>query len=504
MKKSIQTLWNEKPLTFIVIVAGVLRLVAVIFSKGFGWHDDHFLVIEAAQSWVDGTDYNRWLPINGNTTPSGHSFFYPGIHFIIFSILKWIGMTEPQSKMYVVRLIHAVLSLAIVILGYRITEKLSNKNTARIAGILLAVYWFMPFLSVRNLVEFVSIPFLVMMYWWMIKEDNQKPSLSHYFIAGIFGGIAMCVRFQSAIFISGVLLALLIKRKWRPLFCVSLGVALFFGLEQGISDYLLWGKPYVEFREYVQYNIDNATAYLTNTWYSYIVLILGLLIPPVSLFLFWGFLRTWKKHLIIFLPTFLFLVFHSYFPNKQERFILTIVPFVIILGVIGWEEFRQSSAFWAKRKKLLHGLYVFSISLNILLLPFITTFYSKEARVESMTYLSKDPDIHFLLLEDSNHSRTRLAPRFYLKHWIPIYEITSKEPLENLIKYHSDRIDIDKPQYVLFFEEQNLAHRVAKLKSVYPDLHYVTTIEQGFIDDLLHRMNPNNNVNQVIYIYKVS
>jgi uncharacterized membrane protein YqaE (UPF0057 family) len=311
------------------------------------------------------------------------------------------------------------------------------------------------------------------------------------------------VRFQSSIFVAGILAALLIKRNWKALVPVGLGVAVFFCLEQGISDYLLWGKPFVEFREYVQYNIDNATTYLTNTWYSYVILVLGILLPPVSIFLFFGFLRTWRRHSILFIPTFLFLAFHSYFPNKQERFILTIVPFIIILGVIGWEEFRESSVFWGKRKKLLNGFYIFSLTINLILLPFISTFYSKEARVESMTYLSHDAGIRFLLLEDSNHSRIRLAPRFYLNKWITIYEITSEASLENYIKYSPERIDANKPQYVLFFEEENLKERINKLKTIYPKLDYVTTINQGFIDDLLHRMNPNNNVNQIIFIYKV-
>jgi hypothetical protein len=503
VKQIINKYWNEKPLSLILFIAVFLRLIAVIFSKGFGWHDDHFLVIEAAQSWVDGTDYNRWLPINGNVTPSGHSFFYPGIHFIVLSFLEWIGMTEPQSKMYVIRLLHAALSLIIVVIGYRIVGKLTNQKTARITGLMLAGYWFMPFLSVRNLVEFVSIPLLMMMFWSMIKYEGQNKLFKSFFIAGLFGGMAMCVRFQSAIFIAGVGMALLLQLKWKHLSFFGAGALLFFLLEQGLSDYLIWGKPLVEFLEYVQYNINNATTYLTNTWYSYTILILGIFLPPVSLFLFWGFLRTWKKYLILFLPTLLFLVFHSYFPNKQERFILTIVPFIIILGVMGWTQFVNASVFWLKRKRLLNGCYIVSLSLNCIALPFVTTFYTKEATVESMTYLSADSSIQSLVFEDSNHSRVRLAPRFYLKKWIPVYEITTEEPLEEFIKHHPVSDSASQPDYILFFEEKNLEKRVSNLKSIYPNLHYVTMIGQGFIDDLLHRMNPNNNVNQIIYIYKV-
>jgi hypothetical protein len=497
MKQVIKTYWDEKPLSLILFVAVVLRLLAVIFAKGFGWHDDHFLVIEAAQSWVDHTDYNRWLPVNGNTTPSGHSFFYPGIHFIILYFLKWIGMTEPQSKMYVIRFLHALLSLVIVVLGYRITEKLSNRNTARFVGLMLASYWFIPFLSVRNLVEFVSIPFLVISCWLIIKNEGKKKLFKAFFLAGIFCGMAMCVRFQSVIFVGGIGIALLLQKKWREVLFLSVGTILFFGLFQGINDYLVWGRPFAEFLEYVNYNIENSHTYLENTWYSYIVLILGILLPPLSLFLFFGFLRTSKKHLILFLPTFLFLLFHSWFPNKQERFILTIVPFIIILGSIGWNAFVANSRFWLKRKMLLHGCYAFSISINCLVLPFVTTMYSKEARVESMVYLSHDDNIHSLTFEDSNHSRIRLAPRFYLKKWIQISEITTEHPLEEWTKENN------QPDYILFFEKENLENRVGKLKRYFPELHYEATIGQGFIDALLHKMNPNNNVNQTIYIYKV-
>src|ERR1041384_3880885 len=98
--------WQEKPLVCIMIAAAFFRLLAVIFSKGFGMHDDHFLVIEAAQSWVDHFDYNDWLPPRA-TQPSGHSLFYVGLHYFLFKGLQAIGIFDPQIKMYIVRFLHA-------------------------------------------------------------------------------------------------------------------------------------------------------------------------------------------------------------------------------------------------------------------------------------------------------------------------------------------------------------------------------------------------------------
>jgi hypothetical protein len=125
----------------ILLVALILRLVAVIFAKGFGMHDDHFLVIEVAQSWVDGYDYNNWLPWSpGNSgIPQGHSLFYVSIHFLILSFFKFIGFTNPDYQMYAIRLMHALYSLLVVALGYKITLKLSDKHSADWVGWLLGL-----------------------------------------------------------------------------------------------------------------------------------------------------------------------------------------------------------------------------------------------------------------------------------------------------------------------------------------------------------------------------
>ena len=100
--RQIKILWEEKPLTLIFFLAVVVRMLSVIFSKGYGMHDDHFLVIESAQSWVDNFDYNDWLPSSGNV-PQGHSWFYCGIHYCLFWLMKAIGITDPQGKMYIDR-----------------------------------------------------------------------------------------------------------------------------------------------------------------------------------------------------------------------------------------------------------------------------------------------------------------------------------------------------------------------------------------------------------------
>ena len=174
----IKVYWKERPLLLILLAAIFFRLIAVIFSKGYGMHDDHFLIIEAAQSWVDGLDYNNWLPKNNvDGIPEGHSFFYVGIHYILFSIMNFFKIIDPQTKMFIIRILHAAFSLIVVSLGFKITRKLSNQDNAKIVGLLLAILYMMPWLSVRNLVEIVCIPFLMIGVWMIMNYKEKKVPL---------------------------------------------------------------------------------------------------------------------------------------------------------------------------------------------------------------------------------------------------------------------------------------------------------------------------------------
>jgi hypothetical protein len=171
----LKKIWTEHPLLSIILIGFLLRFISVLMAKGFGMHDDHFLVIEAAQSWVDGKDYNKWLPSSQiNAQPTGHSMFYVGVHYILFLFFKFVKMTDPQFKMLIIRFLHAVLSLFVIFFSYKITEKLSDKIIAKKTALIIAVLWIMPWLSVRNLVEVVCIPFLITGSWMIIRSVPKK------------------------------------------------------------------------------------------------------------------------------------------------------------------------------------------------------------------------------------------------------------------------------------------------------------------------------------------
>ena len=498
---SLRKLWAEKPFTLIIILAIFFRLLAVLFSKGYAMMDDHYLVIEQAQMWVDDYDDNKWLPAYGATTPSGHSLFYVGIHYLFFSFFEFIGICEPQFKMYLIRLFHAAFSLLIIIFGYKITLHISNKKSALQVALLLSIGWLFPFLSVRNLVEYACIPFFMWGLWYVLKSLSKEKNKTIMFLAGFICGLSISVRFQAILLIAGLVLALIIKKKWNPAIFFSTGTIVSFILFQGVTDYFIWKRPFAELSEYIKYNLNNRYTYFTGNWYNYILLILGLLLPPVSFFLFFGWLKTWKKHLLVFLPALLFLLFHIYFPNRQERFILPILPLIIITGVIGWNEFIATSNYWQKQKKLLFASWAFFWTLNVILLIPLSLTYTKRSYVEAMTYL-KNQKITYIVIDDMNHNPSPMIPRFYLVNWKSYYYTSGIYPYYKLAqtKEYLIKHNIKLPNYFIFLEKENLFQRVDSMNMLFPKLVCDTLIEPGFIDRVMHFLNKRNK-NPYITIY---
>jgi hypothetical protein len=490
------------PLQQLLILGFFIRVFSVIFSKGFGWHDDHFLIIESSQSWVDGFDYNDWLPSPSHPerTAQGHSLFYIGLHYYIFKFLKLIGITNPQGKMYVIRLLHALWSLLIIKYGYKITEQYASKKVAWYVGVFLTFYWFMPFMSVRNLVEFVCVPPLLIAIYLLKRENSLS---KHFLFAGIWLGIAFSIRFQTIFITAGIGLALLILRtSFKNILFLALSFIAVVLLTQGLVDYIIWKKPFAEFLSYVQYNVDNASDYGTDNWHMYFDLILGLLIPPLSILLFAGYFHTWKRMPLIFWPVLLYLVFHTYFPNKQERFIMTILPLMSISGTIGmfflYEKYRQKI-----NRRLFMFSKVFVIIINLILLPVLSISYSKRHRVEAMYYLYKKNDSNNFFVEDSNKENDFLIPpQFYYGKWVSVCGINKTFTADSALAYYNKLEPRMKPSYIIFWQGENIEARVDSVKKRFPGLRYEATIEPGFIDKVLFWLNPVND-NQTAFIYRL-
>ncbi len=477
----------------ILFMALIVRLIAVVFSQGYGMHDDHFLIIEASSSWVDGFDYNHWLPWTKTNTglPHGHSFTYVGLNFFYFYFMKLIGVSDPKLLMLFNRLIHALFSILVVYFGMKITEKLADNKSAVRVGWLLALLWIMPFISTRNLVEVAAAPLLVYGCWLIVKSESSR----NYFLAGVIIGFSVSFRYQIGIFSIALGGLFLYQKKWRLFSAFCLGNCVLFSITQGLVDFLIWGYPFAELMGYVAYNLKEGATYLPNQNYlMYLIVLMGCFLVPLGFVIGYGFFRSAKKYMVLFLPTFAFILFHTIYPNRQERFILSVLPLFVILGVLGYNLVKDSIL---KDRIWRFSIVAFWI-INIPFLFFVSTMYSKKSRVEAMYYLVDKSDKEGrILLEGTASNRVSMMPKFYAKSWRTEF-VERKDNNEDLRV--NPALDYN---YIFFFDEKDLKKRINDYRRIYPHIQLAFKSEPSTLDVLLRKMN-HRNANEYIEVWKTN
>ncbi len=509
------------PLHTIMVAAFVARLLAVFFAPGYMMHDDHFLTIEPAASWADGKNFNNWLPGIGNSNahPEPISFFYLGFLYVFFRAFHFFGIENPETQMVLIRLIHAAYSLLTIYFSYKITERVSNKKNAIQVGWLLAFIAILPNFSVRNLVELVCMPPLLAGIWLIIRhvplhafrlgpielqapvvnEEKKTPWLM-LLLAAFIMGLAVGVRFQTGLFVAMVGAVLLIQHSFLAAFLFGLVSFFAFFITQ-IDDVLLWGgQPFQHLQGYFEYNKKNALNY-PGSPLAYLSFISIFILPPVSVFLTIGFFKQWRKLSIIVIPTLAFLLFHILYPNKQERFILPALPFFVMAGVVGWNKLLEKKKFGAWHT----WSWRFFWTLNSVAMLVLCFTFSKQSRVESMTYLHDRGDCNNFILEFTHSETGAMMPQFYSGNWTTYYYFKKGDSVEGILRNAEHEAEITAnalmpralPNYILFYDDVMLDERVAKMKSYYPTLLYCSTIESGWFDGLLHRLNPKNTLEKI-------
>ena len=499
MTKFLNTL-NLKKILFLGLF---FRIIATIFSKGYAFTDDHFEVVELAQSILDKGILGTFPSI-----PKGEAYIfnliYIEIHTLIFSLCESLGLYNPEGKMLMARFVHALFSMLTIYVGYRLTERLSNRsNNAKIVGLLLAIFWIFPFLSVRDLREFACIPPTMLGCYYACANPLQTKQILW---AAWWFTIAFVFRYQ-VIFVPFIigLWWLFNKQNWQKAIIFGIAFGVFFMLTQGLFDFLTWGNPLASLNTYATYNSNSANIalYPNGPWHRYIGTVAGLFLGFPFLLLLAGYFKTATQagnRKMLFYASLLFFVFHSYYANKQERFILPFLPLFIVLGIIGFRDiYEQYSS-----KNWLRGFTKFAIVwfviLNTVLLFTLSVTYTKRSRVESMNYLREKGDVSNFLIQNYESSQPE-APFYLQKH----YDYFTVDTLEKMIALPTElnsnkRI---KPNYIILVGNTDLEKRLRDAKKVFPTMQHEVDIEPSFVDNIAYLMNPSHNHNETFYIYKV-
>ena len=260
----------------------------------------------------------------------------------------------------------------------------------------------------------------------------------------------------------------------------------------GILDWVAYGYPFASVIQYSLYNLSQKGSHIIQPLWQYLVLILAVLIFPSSLLFLLGICKLEKKFLPIIIGLISFISLHSLIPNKQERFILPAIPFILILGAIGWQKFKIKTRI---KKFIITPLWIWFWVINTILLIIFTPLYGKKSRVEMLYYLFEKKDVQAIVIENSSYPIPFL-PTYYLQKEIPIYKLDKNNSF-------TDVKLTKRPNYFIFMGSDLLEKRISEIENKFNvNLKKETVIHSDYLEKLAFQLNPEYNTNQIAFIYK--
>ena len=494
---------KEHPLTLVLIVAGLVRLVSVLWSKGFIHSDDHFDTVAVAWDWLQGglwgdNGFLRWK--NKPSETIGRFPLYTLFLYGEMKLAQWLGMISLDSMMYLVRFSHALISLLPVWAFYRVTIIVTKSwRWAVAAGLLAGLHFGFSFLGVRNLIEVVGGSLWIAAICFIYRYGEGRAT-RYLYLAAVLTGLAWMIRFQIAFAVVPVPLLLWWQHKRiLPAVHYALGVVAMLVLS-GLTDSYLLGR----FAGSTLTNLGMNTgldALYTTIPALYIALLVLLLIPPWSVVGLWmvGRLSFIRTHKVLVVSSLFFVVAHASHPNQQERFIFPIIPAFLLMTVLAAWQYSKDKDVDLPGRSWFRWVGGISVALNTVLLIFLTPAYGHRGMVEPMIWFQRNhPTARVLYLQPgvkrwapSEYGGTKFTA-FYAKSWDdPDWLTASKENDYDFVLIYPKRA-AQLPDYL-----DSVRTRIGEVVPV-------REFEPSAYDQLLHRMNPAHNDNFAAYLFRPS
>ncbi|MBU0985133.1 MAG: glycosyltransferase family 39 protein [candidate division Zixibacteria bacterium] len=491
------------PLLMVLVVALGLRLPAVVFSRGYMASDDHYETVNVAYNWLTEGMYSddgnlRWRHHVDRDVARN-----PLYTLALLGIMKGYqaaGIMSLDTMMYGLRLLHALLSLATVWMVFAAVRLITRSDRwAVAAGLILAAQALMPFLSVRNLIEMVSAPFLAAAVYFLYsyQSDGRQRALVW---AGVLTGLAWMIRFPVALAALPVPVVLVWEtRSLRPAMHYALGVSLVL-LASGLLDWMVIGSFAASTVNLFADFLEGGEAMYNTILLVYPVVILGFFVPPFSLVAAaLCFSREmWRNHRLLITSILSFVVMHTLLANRQERFMIPIIPLVAILFITAlWQHFRNGGVL-ARRPRLFKAIVGVSVALNVLLLIPFTVNYGHKGLVEPLVKLDGCLPRPRVLMVSPDHAQ--IYPGQYAG-----YPLIYPAMANSWSDFAAAGAEADPPDLVFLYPPDSalLPAYLDSVRVTWGEADLMFRVGPSTIDYVLHVLNPKYNPTHEMWAYRL-
>lgn len=381
-----------------------------------------------------------------------------------------LGIKSPYGQYRFVQISLGLIGLFLILWGL---HRYLRKDELPWVLLTMGFYFAAPFALTRPMYESLSAPFVL---WSALSltRYRQTSALKEILISTLMISLAFALRPQTGIAALAIPALALVKKDGKGFTAAALlGLVLFILL--GIPDWTLRGSWHYSLQAILFYNVEFGASYAQQPWFYYILLTIGLLWGP-----FWiskhfpaTFKKYWDSQLIHWIFIFLILGLHSFFPQKWERFVIPVLPLLILILSDWIKEFWQ-----AGHQKRLWGL----LAVN-LLFWFPSSFFPAQQNIISLSlHLDQHPEIKTLHRLNNN-------PQWITEAFIRRQDWRWSEagsPPESLSC--SERLVMNQKDF------QSLSMQNLEIDQIF---------ETNFLEKLAYKMNPGKNQRRTpLYLLK--
>ena len=466
----------QKPNWIYIFIFGLLFIGTAIFNKGFLASDEYWVGIDryipaqnsSARTLVHEDDVKSPMQIMpmfllaqlslklGIEEPyNQYSFVVLGVGLFAF-LFYWLGI-----ELYYLRLYLADKK--------GISELRPHKN---LTYLIFSFYFASSLILTRPMFESVSAPFLFISVIFALLYDKFEDK-QDLIIALIFFSISFILRPQSCLTSLTLLILPILKKRWKDL-CYVIGAGIIALILTGLPDFFLINKFHGSILKLANYNIAHGEDYGKQPFYYFPVLIFILTLAPI-------FIRKYKNDFLkknirqLKAPLFyifFFVLLHSFFPQKFERFLIPILPILFLLLVPLLYDLILN------RNQLKFRWYSL-ISINFLLFFFATFFPGQKNITDLSLFVNKNKEITNLISVDN---AIDWIPRAFINRKEPNIEYIKNIDLLKTLKLNCNSLIITRDNIINFNENDYL------LKARF---------DVNPIEKLAHYLNPINNARRV-------
>lgn len=264
----------------------------------------------------------------------------------VLTFARWLGL-DGLARFEFARLHAALLSILVVPAAFRIGRTLGGRlESAVLAAAAVALSPTLGYFSCHALAEWHAMVFLSFTYALWCEQASESEGQVFWpksVFIGLLLGAAFIARPNYGVVIPLVLFDFVIKKRFRELFGIVLGVAVATAA-LGIIDWVTWGRPFKSIIVWVNYNIiegRRGARVKTSFAYYFRPVLFGdygawafvlLAAMVLTLKVTWRGLLGWLFPVLIL----------SVLSNRQERFILPIWPCFLATAATSLVELREA------------------------------------------------------------------------------------------------------------------------------------------------------------------